>query len=168
MVKRSLIALALFLSLLAGALVTAQPASAASCSWTVVLNNSHGRLEVFACLSHVYASGGTLPGERSAAAYDCFKSGTYDRQPCNVAATQDLWFNATRVRSDDVHGCCGANPYSLYGTPAPCTSAWIKAVVKDIHVRFSDQTLWPRDGDPPLPAVSSPLFAGGSITPCLA
>jgi hypothetical protein len=139
--RRSLIAVALFLSLIAGALVTAQPTAAivTNCGVAKVINNSHGRLEVTACVESFQG------GYRSYARYSCYKSGQVFYQPCNIAATQVLWYNASPVKADNVNGCCiehGIASYAFNGTPAGCTSAWIKTVVKNIRVRFNDRTLW--------------------------
>jgi len=168
-VKRSLIAVALFLPLLAGVLVAAQaPAAAASgdvgCRDTVVVNNGHGRLVVHAC---VWNQGGsnpsTHPGEQTSAGYLCYRSGSVTPQPCNITATQDLWYNATRVESDDGHACCGQVQYYFGGTLAGCTTAQIKTVVKNIVVRFSDQSLWSTSN-----TASSAIVSGSSNLDCLA
>jgi hypothetical protein len=101
-------------------------------------------------------------GEIAGASYSCYKSGSSEGQLCNIGATQELWYNATRVRSDDVGGCCWQFGYSIYGTPASCTTAQIKTVVKDIRVRFSDRTLWPGS------TAQSAIVYGSSNQACFA
>jgi hypothetical protein len=161
MVRRSLVAVVLFLSLVAGALATAQPAAATgSCNWWVVVNNSHGRLVVGACVQHL---GGSAPGERTEGWYYCYKSGSSDSQNCNIGATQVLWYNATPMRTDGISGCCWAPVWGPgLGTPAGCTTGWIKTVIQDIRVRFSDGSLWSNTGK-----VYSPSVAGSSNLACL-
>jgi hypothetical protein len=166
-VKRSLIAVVLFFTLVAGVLVAAQaPAAAAGgpvgCRTTVVVNNGHGRLEVEACVNNV---GLPSPGEQMLVTYECFRSGTTNHQPCNIGATQDLWYNATRVQSRDVSGCCWQDGFWGYvrsGPLAACTTAQIKVVVRNIQVRFSDNSLWPGS------TAQSAVVAGSSNPACLA
>src|SRR5262249_54113539 len=164
-VKRSLIAVALFLPLLAGVLVAAQaPAAAAlgpvGCRDTVVVNNGHGRLLVHACVWNLGSAG---PGEQTFAVYFCYHSGSVTPQPCNITATQELWYNATRVRSDAVHGCCGQLDYDFAGPLAGCPTAQIKTVIKNIAVRFSDQSLWSTSN-----TAASAIVSGSSNPNCLA
>ena len=146
--KKPLIVVALALSLVAGAFVAAQPAVASVTVCTdppvKVVNNSHGRLEVDACVRHTdgkYYSWGE---------YNCFFSLSAWGQDCNIAATQTLWYNATAFPSDDVHGCgldgCPGDftyhSFQLSGSPQGCTSAKIHSSITNIQVRFQDGTLW--------------------------
>lgn len=135
-----------------GALVTAPPAAASvtACGSVVAVNNSHGRLEVSSCIRHTpgaYASWGY---------YRCYQSGTFQGQACNIGATQHLWYNATRMRSDDVsalglvYGSAdyGSSVFGIPGSPAGCTSALIHTVISNIQVCFKDQTLWSSSATP--------------------
>jgi len=84
--------------LVVGALVTAQPAAASvtACGNWRTLENTHGRLEVRSCIRHTaghyYSWGG----------YYCSDPFTNYKMVCNIRARQNLWYNATPVRSDNV------------------------------------------------------------------
>jgi hypothetical protein len=159
-VKRSAIAVALFLTLIASALVTAQPAAASvtNCSpLTAVVSNTHGRLQVQSCIRH------TAGHYYSWGEYLCTKWDDTWRywapEPCNIGATQYLWYNATLVRSDRV-SALGLNThewsFSFSGSPAGCTTAWIQAQINNISVRFTDGVLSGSSGIP----VKSDFTAG--------
>jgi hypothetical protein len=144
MVKRSLIGVVLLPSLVVGALVTAPPAAASvtACADPInAVDNGSGRLEVQACVRH------TAGHYYSWGVYWCFKPSAHglpnpNTQLCNVGATQDLWYNATRVRSDDVGGI-NDSVFLLSGSPAGCTTAWIHSSIHSIRVRFlRDGYLW--------------------------
>jgi hypothetical protein len=144
MVRRSLIVVALLLSLAAGTLVTAPPAAASvtACSNTyyTVVENLSGVLKVRSCIRH------TADHYYSWGEYYCFEYFFLNPQACNVGATQRLWYNATLMRSDTVSGIgldgSGQSVFGLSGSPAGCTTALIKTSISDIRVRFADRTLW--------------------------
>jgi hypothetical protein len=126
-----------------GAPAAAQPAAAnvSACGSTAkAVNNSHGRLEVSACIRR------TAGRYYSWGRYQCYRTSTFTPQPCNIGATQDLRYNATKVRSSDVGGIgldSGQESlFELSGSPAGCTTAWIQTQVTNISVRFTDGYLW--------------------------
>jgi hypothetical protein len=142
MVKRSLIVVALLLSVVASNFVTAPPAAASvtNCGpYYAAVVNLDGQLVVRSCIRH------TAGHYYSWGEYYCRDQSVI--QPCNVGATQHLWYNATLMRSDNVSGLGldwspGQGIFGLSGSPAGCTTALITTSISNIRVRFAPGKLW--------------------------
>jgi hypothetical protein len=164
---RKVLAVPLALAAVVGLLLpTAGPAHAttetfAGCSVIAKpVNNSHGRLEVDVCVRHIAGHYSSL-GQ-----YQCFKSGTYVNQACNIGAGQYLFYNGTQVDYKRVsgiglpsYGGSGQSSFNLSGNLKGCTLDWIVATVNSPQVRFSDGTLWTSGAE-----IDSGMVQGGS--PC--
>jgi hypothetical protein len=155
MMKRSLVGVALLLSLIAGAFVIAQPAQAsvtslAACTdATAVVANTHGRFYVQPCIRHL--TGDPHGTYSTAVTYFCTNSAGTAVQYCNFGATQVLWYNATPMKTDPESGVgLETHEYTFlrYGSTAGCTTALIHTAVKDLKVRFTDGTLWSSSDTP--------------------
>jgi len=142
----------ILLSLLLLGIWFATPAHAtvAACGPTYkVVNNSHGRLEVYACVRHVAG------GYESAGHYACFHTGDYTPINCNLGiGHQQLWDSPPDrgpYLSDDISISelglnTGTSSWLLFGRLEGCYPFDMFTQIYDFTVRFPDNTLWTNAG----------------------
>lgn len=125
-----------------------------------VVNNSHGRFEIVACVRHI------LGAYESYGRYHCYETGTYTDQRCNIGIDhQQLWYSFTQQLElvDDIAISrlgldTGESHWAIPGNPERCTSASMFTQIYGIRVRFSDGTLWSSNDVP------ASLFVQGSLS----
>jgi len=160
-VKRSLLAVALFLGLISGGIITAQPAAASVTNCGPYAEETHGTgtLRIRSCVRH------TAGAYYSWGEYYCYfnQAGTRVYQWCNIGATQTLWYNATPVELDDVSRLgleTHESVIGLSGSPHGCTTAQISTSIRDVRVRFAND----RDNVYPLQVTAASGVASGSLS----